>query len=367
MVKKVIIIGGGVIGLSIAYRLSKSDVSVVILEKGKLGQEASSAAAGMLRPQAESEENNALFKACYQSKKMFDLLSKELLDETGINIEYSVQGNIIVSDSLSLGQKIINIVRWQKELGLKAEALDQDDITFLESDINSSFQYGAFFQEDHYLNTSKYVEALIKAVHQQSNITIIENTNVLEILLKNGVATGVVTSDNDYYGDYVVIASGAWSNHFIAQEGIIFPVKGHCILLKPNNDKKKITHLVGAGEIYFVPNNDGTIVVGSTMEKIGFDRNIDQGIIQSLQTKARYVFPFLKNAEIIDKWIGFRPGTKDGLPILGKTGLPGCLIATGHFRNGILLSPITAQAIHDIIVHDKEADWLKEFSYNRFL
>ncbi|MBI3033017.1 glycine oxidase ThiO [Candidatus Woesearchaeota archaeon] len=367
---KVIIIGGGAIGMLTAYRLANSGQKVVLIDKGKLGQEASSAAAGMLRPQSEAENDTFFFRLCLQSKKLFALLEKELYQKTGVGIEYTTTGTLLVSDSYEEKARLHNLVSWQKKLSLPSNELDYYKIQRLESSLNALFHYGVLFPDDHFLCTPYYVEALVKAVKDTHIITIYEHISVSELILNDGKVLGVVIDGEQIFGDYVVIAAGAWSNYFINKyfipdQKIVYPVKGHCLAVQL--PKQVITHSINYGHLYLVPGTDNSVIIGSTMEDVGFDRSIDDGALQELYKKACFVLPVLKQGKIVFSWIGFRPGTKDGLPILGTTQLPGCLFATGHFRNGILLSPITAKIITDLIVDNKEHPLLKEFSLGRFM
>ena len=368
--KKVIIIGAGIIGLSISFYLKKNNFDVIVIEKDKAGTEASYASAGMLAAQSEFDFYENFMDFCIKSRNMYPDYCKDIEQASGISIEYKKSGMIRPALNEDQEKHLKSNYEWQKKHGFEIEFLNGDKLREIEPKLSKSILSGLYTKNDGQVNNRKLVEALILA-NKKNNVKIIENCELKDYLIDNNKIIEVKTDNGDIKADIVVNAAGAWSS--LISPGVIKnfevkPIRGQLVALQSNKEimKKVIfASILGKGG-YVVPREDNTIILGSTVEDIGFEkRNTEEGINSILKTCFN-ILPEFKNLKINEKWSGFRPLAEDNLPIIGKTGIEGLILATAHYRNGILLAPITAKAITELIVNDKIMPEIKDFSVNRF-
>ncbi len=369
MPKKIIIIGGGIIGLSIGYFLAKrkSEINeIVILDKSLCGQEASWAAAGMLRPQSEFEDQN-LLNLCLESIKMYPQFSQSLLADSGININYKTHGTIILALDDEQLKELNERYEKQKSLNLKIQKLSSEDLKKLSPNICAEPKGAVFIQGDHWADNLLIVQALIKSL-KKLGAKIHENCEVFSYIEENNSVTGVETSLGKSQGNIIVNSAGSWTSKIKSNnQKLIPPVKpilGQIIAVETPD--WLIKHNVCTFGSYLASRDKNTIIIGSTMEDVGFEkRNTVAGVIQLLQNASKLV-PKISECKIIDMWSGLRPTAPDNLPILGKTSADGLIIATATYRNGILLTPIVGKTISELIIDGKTADIIKPFGIGRF-
>jgi len=356
---RVIIVGGGIIGLSIAYKLLKLGIDIVLLEKEILGKGASWVAGGMLAPQSEGLEGDFL-QFCLSSREMYPSFVEEIESDTGIETGYWNCGILKLAFSKQEEDEIKKDIERYKKLGLKAEWLDKKDIQKEIKNIGKEVIGGALYEQDAQIDNRKLVLALANFVKQ--NAKVYEFEEVKEILTENGKFKAVKTDSQTVEGDYCVIAAGAWSGAFDLP---VFPLKGEMAAVDVN--RKDINRVLYSSKAYLIPRKSyNRLVIGATQEDVGFAKgNTVKGTLFLLNGLVS-TLPNMINKNIQELWYGYRPATPDEFPILGEGNIKNLIYATGHHRNGILLAPITAKIISEYIYSNKISPYLEKFSINRF-
>jgi glycine oxidase len=342
----VIIVGAGIIGVSLALELRCRGMNVLVLERGQPGAEASTAGAGMLAA-TEVDGPPALQELARLGAQMYPHFVRSAEEDSGLTVDFNRLGAICLGESRP------------GEL-----PLSDAELAALEPALSASSLPATFVVED-FVDPRTLMPALIAAAkHHGAHIH--AGSEVVALLSENNRVAGVRTTQTEYHAPIVVNCCGAWSAN--VSPGIPSrPVKGHMLALLPSRPHP-IRHVIRhrASDVYLVPRRDGHIAIGSTVEEAGFDKRVDPDTILRLHQLAANLLPELGEARIHHSWTGLRPGTPDKLPILGATALPGCFIATGHFRNGILLAPPTALVMADLLIEVPPAIDLTPFVPSRF-
>lgn len=365
-----LIIGGGVIGLSLARELHKRGVKkITILERGKLGQESSFAAAGILAPQAEAEKPDDFFHFCNDSKNLYINFAEQLFAETGVDIELDRNGTLYLAFFETDAAEIRRRFEWQKKAGLAVERLSGGETRKAEPFVSSVVREALFFPNDWQVENRKLLLALQKYA-RSNDIRFTEYAQVKNLLIEKGKVVGAETAKGKFFAETVILATGAWTSLIKSGENALSrlkvkPIRGQILSFK--TAKRLFSKVIYSPRGYLVPRFDGRILVGATVEDTGFDKNVTRSGIKFLLETASEISPNLENLEIFDKWAGLRPVAADGLPILGAFAeIENLHIATAHFRNGILLAPLTAKILADKIVGDSDSKYLEVFSPRRF-
>jgi glycine oxidase len=349
-VSDVIVVGAGVVGLSIARELRKSGAGkITVLDKGQPGRESSWAAAGILAPQVEADYDDDFFRLCFRSNKMYRDFAAELLDETGVDIELDQRGVLYTGFDDNDDAEFERRFAWQTKAGLRVEKLSASEIRELEPNLSPAISLGLLFPDDGQVENRKLVNALIAYA----------NTNKIE--LKAGVEVHAIAADGSgfeittnaeiYRAATVVVATGAWTSFIQFPENILTvevkPIRGQMICYQP---AQRFDHVVYGRRGYLVPRADGRLLVGATVEDVGFDRTTTKEGINHLVSVGHELAPLLADMSVSESWSGFRPFSKGGKPVIGPVPTSRSLhIAVGHYRNGILLAPITAKLIADSV------------------
>jgi glycine oxidase len=346
----VIIAGGGIIGLSLAIALRKRGATVLIVERGEPGREASHAAGGML---VESETPEVLRTLAAASASMYPEFARELQVESGINVDLRDYGTIVFPSAGHLDN-------------VTASALTSLDLAAL-AELEPALaiqEMSAFYLKEHSIDPRALTAAAWKTAKLRG-VDFSSGDLVTTVNLSDGQVSGVTTNKTSFLTSKVVNCAGAWSGQIGPHTIPTRPVKGQmlCLAMHPRNLLK---HVIRAPEAYLIPRSDGRLLVGATVEEAGFDTRTDPSTMQRFHRSAIELVPRLRDARILEDWAGLRPGTPDNLPILGATATPGYFVATGHFRDGILLAPITAQVMADVVTDKKPAHDLAPFSPKRF-
>ncbi|MED1203571.1 glycine oxidase ThiO [Heyndrickxia acidicola] len=353
----VLIIGGGVIGSSIAFQLSKQGKKVAILEKNRLASEASSAAAGMLGAQAELEEEiGPLFELAIKSRALFPHLAEELREISGIDIGLVQRGMLKVALTDCEAEKFKKIVQCQQAAGETAEWLDTEEVKKREAHLSSDIKGAIYIPKDGQVLAPDLSLAFAKSA-AILGAEIYEFTKVNALLRHEGRVSGVLTDSEAFFADKVVIASGAWSSQLLKDFPLkqqVFPVKGECISVITH--KPLVESTIFSHGCYLVPKKGGRLLVGATMIEHTFDKKVSVEGVSQLLTHAQRLLPAISSAEWEASWAGLRPQTANGLPILGvHPEFQGLYVAAGHYRNGILLSPLTGILMADLLAEKDEA------------
>ncbi|WP_457622114.1 glycine oxidase ThiO [Persephonella sp.] len=358
---KGIIIGGGIIGLSIARSLLKEGYSLTIIDKDRIGRGASWAAGGMLAPQSEGLDKGAFLDLCIKSRDMYRVFIEEIEEETGVKTGYWESGIICPAfsdDEADMLKKKLDVYISE---GLTGKWLNRKELEEIYSPLGSNVLGGVLYDKDGQVDSRAVLKALVASV-KDLKAEVVENCKVISIEQKNGSFTGVKTEKGDIYGDFCVVCAGAWSGQLLSIP--VYPIKGEMLAI--NQDVKRLNKIFYSRKAYIIPRKDKTrIVIGATEENVGFkDGNTVKGVKKLLDGLIE-TFPNMKNREIVEIWYGYRPATPDLLPVLGKTYVENLYIATGHYRNGILLAPITTKLLTDLIINGKENQYTEIFSYKR--
>ena len=348
----VIVVGGGIIGLSLALSLRKRDIKVLVVERGEPGREASHAAAGMLAD-CTLETPSALQGLASASAEMYPEFVHELQDESGVDVDLRNDGTLLFPAPEEL----------EELRGFCAEHFLPAPLADMEPGIADANQPAAFLKERS-VDPRALVAAALKAAKHRG-VDISSGTTVSHLLKVEGQTAGVQTDKTTYNSPVVVNCAGAWSGLIGPHSFPTRPVKGQMLDLigGPANVPR---HVIRSHEVYLVPRSDGRLVVGTTVEDVGYDKRVDADTIRRLHEAAVRMFPALRQARIHEDWAGLRPGTPDHLPILGATRTPGYFIASGHFRDGILLAPITAKVMADVVTGKPPDINISAFSPARF-
>lgn len=343
---KTVIVGGGVIGLAIARELHKrGHRGITVVEKGNCGEEASWAAGGMLGPQAESDHGGQFYDLCSESRDLYSTLASELLSETGIDIELDTKGTIYVAFSSAEMAKLLSRYELQKVRGLTVEVLNAAEIRRREPFISPDIVGGLFFPKDWQVDNRKLLAALRKYA-EMNEIGIVENCEVRSFESKSNEIVSVVASGRQFEPENLVVCAGAWTNKLELPLPEVVPVRGQMICYR--TAKRVYEHVIYSLRGYIVPRQDGRVLAGSTSEFVGFSKGVTDDGISELRAMAEEISPSLASQTPYDSWSGLRPKTADEMPFIGRIdGLTNAFAAIGHYRNGILLAPITANMIAD--------------------
>ena len=351
----VIIIGGGTIGLSLAIALHKRGASVLVVERGEPGREASHAAGGMLVDNF-AETPAPLEPLATASARMYPEFAHELEIESGMKVDLRDQGTIVFP-GLDAATPI------GLTFAIPSEWFEKNEPALADR------QRPGFYRKERSVDPRALTTAALKAAKKRG-VDFSSGDAVTAVNLSDRQVSGVTTSKTSFLASKVVNCAGAWSGQ-ITCGGIgappfpTRPVKGQMLsLVMPH--RELLRHVIRSPEVYLIPRSDGRLLVGATVEEAGFDKRTDPATIQRLHQAALKLVPRLKDARILEDWAGLRPGTPDDLPILGPTATPGYYVATGHFRDGILLTPITAQVMADVIEGRQPPHDLTPFSPSRF-
>jgi glycine oxidase len=341
---------------------------VLIVELGQLGKEASFAAAGMLAPQAEANQADDFFKLCCRSRDLYPTFAAELREETGIDIELDQTGTLYCAFSDHDQAEIEKRYEWQRRAGLAVEHLTSRQALNLEPQLAPNVRSALRFPLDVQVENRKLLLALI-AVNAKLGVGSCVETSVESVRSERGRVTGVQTSRGFVSTHKVVIASGAWTS-FIKVENAapqirIEPVRGQMICYEANPPLAR--HVIYSPRGYLVPRRDGRLLAGSTSEAAGFAKSVTEPGLESIRVHAREITPTISRLAEVDSWAGLRPRAADELPILGKAReTEGLFFATGHYRNGILLAPLTGKLIAGLIADNVAMEELHNYTPDRF-
>jgi glycine oxidase len=347
----VIIVGGGIIGLSLSIELRKQGASVLVVERGEPGREASHAAGGMLANCGN--ETPALLQALANaSANMYPEFVHELQDESGVDVDLRANGTLLFPAPGHAAEKIPGARPLPRPLAELEPAL-------------APRQREALFLNERSVCPRALTDAALKAAKHRG-VDISSGATVVSVDIADGHATGVTTVKTSYHSPTVVNCAGAWAGQIPPYDFPVRPVKGQMLCFAMLS-RELLRHVVRSPEIYLIPRSDGRLLAGATVEEAGYDQRTVPETIQRLHRAAVALLPALENAHLLEAWAGLRPGTPDNLPILGATPTRGYYVATGHFRDGILLAPVTARVMARVIAgSDPEFD-LSPFSMERFV
>lgn len=341
--REMLIIGGGIIGLSIAIELKSQNIPVTILCRD-FSEAATHAAAGMIAPQAEEIPPSPMLDLCLASRALYPDWIRKLESLTGMNAGYWACG--------------ILAPRYQASAGM----LDQASILAHQPDLSDEVVGGFWFPEDAQVDNRALAKVLWMAA-QELGVEIQTGVHV-ERFASDSNITHLETTQGIWKADRYILATGAWSQELLPIP--VFPRKGQMLSVSVDRENLPLKQVLYGEESYIVPRQDGRIIVGATSENVGFQKgNTAIGVHQLLSAAIR-LYPPIQGFTLEETWYGFRPATPDELPILGSSPYKNLTLATGHYRNGILLAPITAKSIAQFILTETSNSQLEAFHWSRF-
>ena len=373
--KKIIIIGGGVIGLGIGWQLAKAGAAVTIHERGQVGRGASWAAGGMLGPIAEAHIDELdLLKLSNQSLARYPEWVDELESEAEMSIGYRAEGTLIIGIEPDDTYQLRHAYTLYQDLGLNVEWLSGQAAREIEGALSPYVTAAIRCETDHQVDNRLMVQALLYAYQLRGGM-LHQHSSVERIVIENGTATGVQTADGFQGADVCILAAGCWSAQISGLPETMIPpvrpVKGQMLALQMR-EGIMISNVIRTVKarypmpVYLVPRTDGRLVIGATTEELGFDTDLIVGGIYELLHGAFEAVPAIYKLPLIETWTGLRPGSSDNAPILGKTPVENLIYATGHYRNGILLTPITAYEISTLVRTGEVSEIIAPFHLDRF-
>ncbi len=346
-----IVIGGGVVGCSAALRLAQAGVRTIVLERAIPGAEASSAAAGILAAQEEAEGPGPLVELCMASRGLFAALAAELREATGIDAGHRETGLISACFAEADRARLTERYAWQARAGWNLAWLDRAEALRREPALAPNVIAALSFPDDGQIDPRPYSRALSLAA-AAAGAEFLSGAYVRRVVSDGGRVTGVEVEGERLAAPRVVIAAGSWSA-LVEGAGLppraVRPMRGQIAQLETRPPAIHGTIISPAGG-YIVGRADGRVLAGSTMELVGFDKRVTAAGLRHVLELAIGLAPALADAPVTETWANFRPVTEDGLPLIGRSAIDGLILATGHFRNGILLSPITGEIVRDVVI-----------------
>lgn len=360
------VIGGGVIGLAVAWRAARAGLSVAVVDPDP-GSGTSHFAAGMIAPVGEAEfGEEAVIAINRDSASRYPSFIAELELDAGRSAGYRQTGTLHVAIDADEQVALERQYRYRQELGLPVERLTSRQTRDLEPGLAPSIRGGMLVESDHQVDPRAMVATLLQAC---SRLGVQIHRSRASLLVEAGRATGVSLDGGERIeAASVVLAAGSWSG---AVEGVpdedrppVRPVKGQILRLR--GAPEMIARTIRGGSVYILPRGDGRVVIGATVEERGFDASVTAGAVYELLREARALVPDVAELELIEASAGLRPGSPDNMPMVGDSTTPGLIIATGHYRNGYLLAPATADAVASVLAGDSWPDATRPWSPSRF-
>ncbi len=364
----VLIIGAGTIGLSIGWELARSGTPVRIFERDEPGRAATWKAGGMLTPDAELQfEEPELYQLNHESLRRWPSFVETLEADTGIDLGFRTEGTLTVAPDEDSAAAMERVYRFQKEVGADVERLTgaeaRDREPFLAPHVA-----GAVYTDDAQVNNRALVRALVNGIQKYEGT--IHSSAPVKAVAPDATSPAIITNTGERIeGQQIVVAAGAWSRQIEGLDEAVLPpvrpVKGQIIELvsRPTFD---LRHVIRGPDAYLVPKADDRLLVGATSEEKGFKKDVTADGLYTLLEGALELVPGIRELSIQNLGVGLRPGTRDNAPLLGPSGTPGVTYATGHYRHGILLTPVTAQEIAKLVQTGTSSEWLEPFLPSRF-
>jgi glycine oxidase len=367
---RVAVIGAGVAGLGIGWRLAAAGCPVTVFERGVAGRGASWAAAGMLAAGLEAEPGEERLLALnLKGQRLWPAFRDQLEAASGIGIGYRDEGTLAVALTRDDIERLRFAFEFQSRLGIKLDWLSGAEARRLEPHLRPGLAAAVFSPHDHQVDSRRLVLALRHAYLAAGGV-LREHAEVRALAIEAEQVRGVVVGDERCAADVVVLAGGAWSAGLdglpAAARPPVRPVKGQMLALRTDPQQPLLRHVLWAPKGYLVPKADGRLIVGGTVEERGFDPDLTAGGVLALLEAAWRAVPAIEELPIDDLWTGFRPTSRDDAPILGPTPIEGLFVATGHHRNGILLTPLTALTVSEAILSGRLPEAIREFTIDRF-
>jgi glycine oxidase len=367
---RVAIIGAGVSGLGIAWRLAAAGCPVTVFERGEAGRGASWAAAGMLAAGLEAEPGEERLLALnLEGQRLWPAFRDQLEAATGLGVGYREEGTLAVALTRDDVERLRFAFEFQRAGGIQLEWLSGSEVRRLEPHLRPGLAAAVLSPNDHQVDSRRLVLAL-KQAFLAAGGALREQAEVRALDVNGEQVRGVIVDGARCAADVVVLAGGAWS---AGLEGLpaavrppVRPVKGQMLALRMDPEQPLLRHVLWGPKGYLVPKANGRLIVGGTVEERGFDSELTAGGVLALLEAAWRALPSIEELPIDELWTGFRPTSRDDAPILGPTSVEGLFVATGHHRNGILLTPLTALTVSEAVLSGRVPEVIRAFTIDRF-
>ena len=361
----VIVLGGGIIGCALAEELARRKRRVVVIERGSIGAEASSAAAGILSAQMDAPTPGAFFDLCQAARRAYPAWVARIERASGQRVGYARSGVLYLAVSDAQARRMQQRAIWQRRLGLRVERWTMAQVRRREPAVDGGFRCGFHFPLEGQVDNALLMRALAQAC-RSAGVRVREQVTARRLILSQGRVRGVETSQSVIRADVVVNTLGSWSPMIAGFPGRlpVEPARGQIVCLA--GPKRLFHRPIMTDRAYLIQRRDGRLLLGSTVERAGFDKSVTLEGMYAILSGVRTISSRLDACAYVDSWAGLRPYSRTGYPILGRTGVEGVYVATGHFRHGILLAPITAALMTDLILRGRSSFDLTPFSLGRF-
>ena len=355
-----VIAGGGVIGASIALELAEAGLKVAIYDAREPGREASWASGGMISPAPENPGMIPFTPMALASAAMYPEVVRKVEGLSGKDVGYHKSGTldlILTGDKTEVREELSTVIALQRGVGLHAEALSPEQARGVEPALTEEVHAAILRNDESSLDARMFTAALLEAARGKG-VEIFPGNGAKALRKEGGRARGLALEQGEVEAKWTIIAAGCFSARIAGAESYapVTPAKGQMVALRC--DGVELKHILWLEHKYLVPQKNGRILAGSTIEYSGFDHNVTAGGIRTILSEVMKMVPALEGARVEETWAGLRPDSPDHLPIIGPTDVEGLLIATGHFRSGILLAPITARLIGEWVTKQQvSVDW----------
>jgi glycine oxidase len=361
----IIIIGGGIIGLSVAFELQTRGIKTRIVDAKGPAQESSWAAGGMLAPQLETTKMDASWVLGRSSRDLYSSWIQRLLSHTDYDPHYRKCGALLCARTPEEIEHRWSAYQWQRDEGQSMDRIDSLELKDRIPNMGSRPVGALLFPDEAQVDPRRLCQCLVLAC-AAVGVHFDWGNAVHEIEVRHGQIQKIKTSKKDLMTDTAIVAAGAWSNLIpglnLAADSVV-PIRGQMLALELSSQEN--LPFITDHQVYVIPRHHGRVLIGSTMENVGFDRQTTGVGIQSLLEQGQDLWPALKNAKIVETWCGFRPKSFDGLPLIGPSPINGLHLATGHFRNGVLQAPQTATLVADLVMGKETSIDPEAFSSRR--
>jgi glycine oxidase len=365
--RDVAIVGAGIVGCSIAFELAKAGMQVCVLERGGIGEESSAAAAGMLSGQHGVTNFGARYQLHLEAREMHAQLAEELRELTGIDVGFCRWGLLELLFTPGEMRAADHCYAVQMQAGLRVERLSREETLTVEPTLTPDLQGSIRYVDEAHVHNGRLTIALAEAA-RRTGTELRSGEPAVALMWERERVVGVRTPSERGYAEAVIVANGAWSSDLIRPLGVMLPVKPmRGQMLAVRTVPRAMSQIVYGRHMYLVPRPDGETLVGATVEDVGFRKEVTLEGLEELIQAGRRIAPGIMGEPVLRTWAGLRPGSPDGLPLVGPVaGLPGLILAVGHHRNGILLGPMTGVLLKQWLVDHERSPHLALLRPERF-
>jgi glycine oxidase len=365
--RDVAIVGAGIVGCSIAFELARAGMQVCVLERGGIGEESSTAAAGMLSGQHGVTNLGARYQLHVEARELHAQLAADLRELTGVDVGFCRWGLLELLFTPGEVRAADRCHAIQTQAGLRVERLGREETQTLEPALAPDLLGSIRYVDEAHVHNGRLTIALAEAA-RRTGAELRSGAPALALIHEGERIVGVRTPAETVYAETVIVANGAWAGDLIRPLGLTLPVKPmRGQMLAVRTVPHAVSQIIYGHHMYLVPRPDGETLIGATVEDVGFRKEVTLAGLEELIQAGRHIAPGIMDQPVMRTWAGLRPGSPDGLPLVGTVqGRPGLLLAVGHYRNGILLGPLTGVLVKQWLVDQQRSPYLDLLRPDRF-